>query len=146
MIRLATDADLAAIERLVAEAYSAWIPRIGRRPAPMDDDYGALIAAGQVHVAGADTVLGLLVLIPEPDTLLLDNIAVAPSAQGQGIGRLLLGFAENEAKRLALPAIRLYTNEKMTENIALYLRHGFVETHRARQAGHNRVFMRKALR
>lgn len=146
MVRLATDADLAAIERLVADAYSAWIPRIGRRPAPMDDDYGALIAAGQVHVAGADTVLGLLVLIPEPDTLLLDNIAVAPSAQGQGIGRLLLGFAENEAKRLALPAIRLYTNEKMTENIALYLRHGFVETHRARQAGHNRVFMRKALR
>lgn len=143
MVRLATDADLAAIERLVAEAYSAWIPRIGRRPAPMDDDYGALIAAGQVHVAGADTVLGLLVLIPEPDTLLLDNIAVAPSAQGQGIGRLLLGFAESEAKRLALPAIRLYTNEKMTENIALYLRHGFVETHRARQAGHNRVFMRK---
>lgn len=145
MVRLATDADLAAIERLVADAYSAWIPRIGRRPAPMDDDYGALIAAGQVHVAGADTVLGLLVLIPEPETLLLDNIAVAPSAQGQGIGRLLLGFAENEAKRLALPAIRLYTNEKMTENIALYLRHGFVETHRARQAGHNRVFMRKAL-
>lgn len=145
-IRPATVDDISAIERIVRDAYSPYIQRIGATPGPMLDDYPARIAQGLVHVLLASgDIQALLVLIPEPDCLLLDNIAVSPGAQGKGYGRHLLRFAEDEARRRGLPAIRLYTQEKMTENIGIYRRHGYVETHRAEEIGLKRVFMKKAL-
>ncbi len=75
--------------------------------------------------------------------LLLENIAVLPAAQGQGIGSRLLALAENQARNLHLSEIQLYTNEAMTENLAYYPRHGYIETHRAEQDGFQRVFFRK---
>lgn len=145
-IRPATVDDISAIERIVRDAYSPYIQRIGATPGPMLDDYPARIAQGLVHVLLASgDIQALLVLIPEPDCLLLDNIAVSPGAQGKGYGRHLLRFAEDEARRRGLAAIRLYTQEKMTENIGIYRRHGYVETHRAEEIGLKRVFMKKAL-
>ncbi len=145
-IRPATVDDISAIERIVRNAYSPYIQRIGATPGPMLDDYPARIAQGLVHVLLASgDIQALLVLIPEPDCLLLDNIAVSPGAQGKGYGRHLLRFAEDEARRRGLAAIRLYTQEKMTENIGIYRRHGYVETHRAEEIGLKRVFMKKAL-
>lgn len=145
-IRPATVDDISAIERIVRDAYSPYIQRIGATPGPMLDDYPARIAQGLVHVLLASgDIQALLVLIPEPDCLLLDNLAVSPGAQGKGYGRHLLRFAEDEARRRGLAAIRLYTQEKMTENIGIYRRHGYVETHRAEEIGLKRVFMKKAL-
>jgi hypothetical protein len=37
------------------------------------------------------------------------------------------------------------TNAAMTENLAFYPRHGYVETHRASQDGFDRVFFSKRL-
>ena len=88
MIRLASPADVAAVTTLVMEAYSIYIARNGKVPGPMRDDYAALIAAGRVHVLEEnDALLGVLVLIPEDDVLLLDNVAVSPNAQGRGFGK-----------------------------------------------------------
>ncbi len=127
-------------------AYAMYVERIGKPPGPMLDDYGALIAQGTVSVLEADEVIAaIIVLLPKPDHLLLDNIAVRPTRQGQGLGRRLIEFAENEARRLGYPELRLYTHEKMTENIALYRRLGFEETGRGREAGYDRVFMTKRL-
>jgi len=70
---------------------------------------------------------------------------VRPSRQGRGAGSRLLALAEDEARRLRLSEIRLYTNEAMTENLAYYPRHGYAETHRAEQDGFRRVFFRKHL-
>jgi hypothetical protein len=50
-----------------------------------------------------------------------------------------------EARRLRLPALRLYTNVAMTENLSLYARLGFVETHRVAESGLDRVDMRRNL-
>ena len=74
-----------------------------------------------------------------------DNVAVLPAAQGRGIGARLLALAEEQARGLGLREIRLYTNEAMTENLAYYPRHGYAETHRAKQDGFNRVFFRKPI-
>jgi len=90
-------------------------------------------------------VCGLLVLIAQPDALLLDNIAIAPDAQGRGFGRLLLAAAEHAARSAGLPVIRLYTNVAMTENIAIYSRHGYAETGRRVENGLHRVYMEKRL-
>ena len=147
MIRCARPADRAAIERIVRAAYGLYVERIGKPPGPMLDDYTALISDGRVSVLEeADrTMAAIIVLLPEPDHLLLDNIAVRPDRQGQGLGRRLIAFAEEQARRLGHSEVRLYTHEKMTENIALYTRLGFVETGRGQKAGYDRVFMRKRL-
>ena len=47
--------------------------------------------------------------------------------------------------QLRLPALRLYTNVAMTENLAMYRHLGFVETHRAVEDGYHRVHLRYRL-
>ena len=145
-LRFATSDDLPAVQEIIRAAYTPYVTRIGREPGPMLDDYAKLIAENWVHVAERDGVVrGLIVLIPRDDAMLLDNVAVAPEAQGSGLGRLLLAFAEHAAVAAGYIAMTLYTNEAMTENIALYTRVGYTETHRAEEKGLRRVYMRKFL-
>ena len=147
MIRRAVAADQTAVEAVVEAAYSIYLERMGKPPGPMLDDYQARIAEAVVSVYQEDDgmIAGIIVLLPKPDHLLLDNIAVRPQRQGTGIGRALIAFAETEARRLALRELRLYTHVTMTENIALYTRLGFAETRRGQQDGYDRVFMRKPI-
>jgi GNAT superfamily N-acetyltransferase len=49
-------------------------------------------------------IAGIIVLLPGPDYLLLDNIAVSPARQGSGLGRRLLAFAER--RRWAAAIVR----------------------------------------
>jgi ribosomal protein S18 acetylase RimI-like enzyme len=145
-LRPATRDDLAAAKEIVRAAYSHYIVRIGRKPGPMLDDYAALIGDGRVHVAERHGVVqGLVVLIPQDDAMLLDNVAVAPDAQGSGLGRMMLEFAERAAVEAGYRAVKLYTNEAMAENIALYTRIGYEETHRVEENGLRRIYMRKRL-
>jgi ribosomal protein S18 acetylase RimI-like enzyme len=131
---------------LVERAYSPWIERVGRRPWPMDEDYAALIAAGEVFLlSAADRLVGLIVLRPAPDHLLVDNVAVEPDLQGRGNGRALLAFAEEQARALGLTELRLYTNAAMIENIELYRRLGWREHDRRIQSGFARVYFRRPL-
>lgn len=147
MMRLATVTDVAAIEAIVEAAYSPYITRIGRRPGPMLENYRERVEAGGVHVLeSAGGIQGFIILLDAGNALLLDNLAVAPDAQGTGFGRLLMDFAEQQAVDAGFDAIRLYTNEAMTENLRLYGRRGYVETHRAEEHGLRRVYMTKQLR
>jgi GNAT superfamily N-acetyltransferase len=128
----------------VERAYAPWVPVLGRRSMPMDDDYDWRVAAGEAWVLDeAGAVRGVLVLVERADHLLLENVAVEPARKGKGDGRALLDFAEAEARRRGLPEIRLYTNELMERNIALYAARGYAETERRREKGFRRVFMAK---
>jgi ribosomal protein S18 acetylase RimI-like enzyme len=145
-LRRASAEDAAAVAALVDRAYRKYLPRIGRPPAPMVADYSDVIRRHQVWTAEKDDVLiAVLVLVPEENTLLIDNIAVDPSSQGKGVGRRLMAFAESEALRQGFGSVRLYTNEKMTENIALYIRLGYRETGREILRERYVVHMRKDL-
>jgi N-acetylglutamate synthase-like GNAT family acetyltransferase len=142
--RVAKRDDLGAVEDIVRSAYTTYVDRIGREPGPMLDDYNRLIQEGRVHVIEHDgAVRGILVLIPQQDAMLLDNVAVSPSAQGSGLGRRMLEYAERAAVDAGYRSIRLYTNEAMTENLELYTRIGYSETHRAEEKGLRRVYMTK---
>ena len=146
IIRPATLEDIAQIEAIVEAAYSPYIERIGRKPAPMLDDYASQVLARRVHVLADEKHLsGFVVLIDTENYLLLDNVAVSPALKGQGLGRQLLDFAERHALEAGYSSIRLYTNEAMSENLALYARRGFVETHRVEENGLRRVHMSKSL-
>jgi GNAT superfamily N-acetyltransferase len=145
-IRKADQADLQAIREIVERAYGVYVERIGRRPGPMDADYRAEIGRGWVWVAvEVDAVVGLVVLIENPDHLLIENVAVTPDHQHEGIGRTLLDHAEDLAREAGLGAMHLHTHEKMNENLALYVRLGYREFERRTEAGFNRVFLCKAL-
>ncbi len=145
-LRRANSSDAHAIAALVERAYDKYIARIGRRPAPMDADHAGLIDTANVWVLTRDDeLLASMVTCVMDDHLLLESIAVAPEAQGRGYGALLLRRAEDDAHDAGLPEVRLYTNAAMTENIALYPRFGYVETHRAGQDGFRRVFFSKRL-
>ena len=91
-------------------------------------DFEAQAAAGQVSVVEvAGQLVGLIVMSREADHLFIENVAVWPAHQGRGHGRRLLRHAEREARRLGLEEIRLYTEVRMTENLALYPAIGYEE-------------------
>lgn len=145
-IRPASIDDLPAVERIVHDAYVKYVERIGKPPGPMLDDYRKHIQAHEVWaILDNNDVVGVLVLVPKPDHLLLDNVAVDPRFHGKGIGRVLIVFAEREAERRGYDEIRLYTHQKMAENIAMYPRLGYEETGRAEHDGFERVFFRKCI-
>jgi ribosomal protein S18 acetylase RimI-like enzyme len=147
-IQLATAADHAAVTACVHAAYVGYVADIGRRPAPMDADYADLISQGLVYVlrdAAHEHLYGVIVLHVEADGLFVENVAVHPAHQHRGFGRQLMAFGEDQARRLGLTEIRLYTHERMTANIALYTRLGYAEVERRVDEGFSRVFMRKLL-
>ena len=144
--RRATRDDVDGIRRLVADAFGKYVDRIGKLPAPMTADYAELLDTSRVWVVehGGD-VVGVLVTQAQADHLLLDVIAVAPTAQGGGHGRALLERADQDAREQGFVDIRLCTNEAMTENLEFYPRRGFHETGRGVQDGYHRVFFAKAV-
>ena len=145
-IRPASIVDLPAVERIVRDAYVKYISRMGKTPRPMLDDYRKRIRAHEIWVIlDNNIVVGVLVLLPESDHLLLDNVAVDPAFHGRGIGRILIEFAEREANRRGYDEIRLYTHRTMHENIAMYPRRGYEETGRCTQDGFERVFFQKRI-
>jgi ribosomal protein S18 acetylase RimI-like enzyme len=142
MIRCATQDDFAAIQACADAAYHVYIPAIGRKPAPMVADFEALISIQVVWVSDTD---GFIVMYPRDDALHVENIAVHPDAQGRGIGRALMGFAQDHARTLGLTQISLYTNAKMTGPLALYPKLGYVEIDRRVEDGFDRVYFTKTL-
>lgn len=147
MIRHATPADAPAIQAIAVAAYTPYVPLIGKDPAPLQSDYPAQIAEGIVHVhlSAEGEVDGFVVTYPRGDHMMLENVAVDPTAQGTGAGSALLAFCEDEARRRGLAAVELYTNARMTANLGYYARRGYAETRRGEDGGFDRVQFRKEL-
>ncbi|MDP1839644.1 MAG: GNAT family N-acetyltransferase [Reyranella sp.] len=126
MLRQAAASDAAAVRALVRAAYAKWVPLIGREPKPMGADYEKAVAAHRVDLAYLDATLAALIeTIDGTDHLLVENVAVAPGFQGQGLGRFLMAHAERLAVAQGHAEIRLYTNQRFAENIRLYLALGY---------------------
>jgi ribosomal protein S18 acetylase RimI-like enzyme len=126
MLRRAAAEDVAAVRALTRQAYAKWVPLIGREPRPMQADYDRAVREHRIDLALlGDALAGLIETIARPDHLLIENVAVAPACQGRGIGRRLMAHAEELAARQGHPELRLYTNARFDENIALYRRLGY---------------------
>jgi GNAT superfamily N-acetyltransferase len=76
--------------RLAHEAYWHYVARIGRLPAPLLADFTRHITDDAVFIATNDVICGYVVLCHDLVCWRLDNIAVTPSSQGQGIGAALI--------------------------------------------------------
>jgi ribosomal protein S18 acetylase RimI-like enzyme len=145
-LRLATGPDASRVSALVDAAYGHYVERIGGLPGPMTLDYADVIRNSRVIVADTQgDVVGVLVLNVTDEGFAIENVAVHPSHQGSGLGSALLERAEADARRAGFDSIYLYTHEKMTENLALYARKGYVEFDRRSQGDFALVYMRKHL-
>ncbi len=126
MIRRAIPADAPAIRSLTRDAYAKWVPLIGREPWPMIADYDVAVRNPLIDLLMVDgDLVALVEMIARPDCLMVENLAVAPAHQSRGYGRLLMQHAEQVAAALGQSTLRLYTNQRFTENIALYSRLGY---------------------
>ena len=144
--RPAGPSDASYVAGLVDAAYRHYVERIGMTPGPMTGDYEEVIRDYHVTVAERDAaIVGVIVLRVTDEGFLIDNVAVHPSQRGRGLGRALLELAEAEARSAGFDSVYLYTHEKMTENVALYSRIGYVEYGRRSQRGFTLVYMRKRL-
>jgi GNAT superfamily N-acetyltransferase len=143
-LRRATADDLPAIRAVIDAAYARYLTRMDKPPAPMFRDYGPSVEAGTTWVTGSP-ITAVLTVYPRDDHLYVENIAVDPGAQGRGLGRALMEFAEQEAARRALGRMALVTHEAMTENQAIYARLGYVEVERRAEDGYRRIYLEKRL-
>jgi ribosomal protein S18 acetylase RimI-like enzyme len=126
VFRRAGPEDAERVRDLTLTAYAKWVPVIGRRPKPMNADYDHAVNAHIVELAYLEGELaGVIELIPAPDHLLLENIAVAPAHQRKGIGRRLMAHVEALARARQVPMVRLYTNKAFTSNLEFYRKLGY---------------------
>jgi ribosomal protein S18 acetylase RimI-like enzyme len=130
-IRKASVDDVEVISALTDAAYTKYIPLIGRKPQPMTTDYSKMVVDNSIWLLSLENQpIGVLVLIYEPENILIYNVAIKPEYQKQGLGRRLLAWAEQLAIQAGYRSIRLYTNERFEENIRLYKWLGYQETGR----------------
>jgi len=146
LVRRATEADAADIAALTRAAYGKWIAVLGREPLPMRVDYHDAVRRHRFDLLyEGDSLAALIETTPDGDCLLIVNVAVHPAMQGRGFGRRLLSLAQEIAAEEGFPALRLYTNALMVENIRLYETLGYRrEREELRDVG-TVVYMRKSL-
>lgn len=145
-IRPAKVTDLDFIQSCAVAAYTKYIERIGKPPAPMVADFAEAVNNATVSVIeSSGERVGYVVYYPVDSEMHLENVAVLPDYHGKGFGRALIAHVEESAKACAMNSVSLYTNEAMTENLQLYPSLGYSEYKRSTEAGFKRVFFNKLL-
>jgi ribosomal protein S18 acetylase RimI-like enzyme len=145
-IRKAVLDDAKLVSAITDAAYAKYVPLMGRKPQPMTADYQQILAEHPVWIMWVgEQPAGVLVLMHEPEAMLIYSVAIAPEYQKRGLGQRMLAWAEAEARAADYDTIRLFTNALMEANIALYTRLGYVETRREPFHQLTIVHMRKPL-
>ncbi|QHA09036.1 GNAT family N-acetyltransferase [Streptomyces broussonetiae] len=134
---IATQADADAFRVLNEEWISGLFTLEEADRAVLGDPFGRIVDPGGdvllARTTGADAVVGCVALLAYPDAVFeLAKMAVAPAAQGRGIGRRLVGAAIDRARVLGAAQVFLGTNSKLGPAIHLYEDAGFVRIPRDR--------------
>jgi ribosomal protein S18 acetylase RimI-like enzyme len=125
-LRRARTDEAAKITAFQRAAYERNRAILGVEPIPLKADYAKILSEYEVWLHednGQPT--GVLILEPRSNDLLIWSVATSPEARGRGLGNPLLAAAETRARELGKPTVRLYTGERLVDNIAWYQRHGY---------------------
>jgi GNAT superfamily N-acetyltransferase len=145
-LRRADASDRPRVEALQHRAYAKNRPILGVEPMPLLADYGEIFATMEVWLdEDGARLMGVLILEPRADDLLIWSIATDPDFPATGRGRALLVAAEARARDLGRRLVRLYTGKKLTERVAWYARHGYDIEREETVTGREIVHMRKLL-
>ena len=140
--------DATSMPSMPSSPPPTWATRrcIGRTPIPMLTDYAAAVREHDVWVLDADgaSSASSSSMAPRGPPVARERRRGA-GRQGRGLGRRLLDHAEDEARQRGFAEIGLLTNERYADDIAMYLRHGYRETHREPHLGTDLVHFRKDL-
>jgi ribosomal protein S18 acetylase RimI-like enzyme len=125
-LRRARTDEAEKIGALQRAAYEGNRAILGVTPIPLKADYANILRDYEVwlHEEG-DELIGVLILKPRPDDVLIWSVATAPEARRSGWGNLLLAAAETRARELGKSTVRLYTGERLVDNVAWYQRRGY---------------------
>jgi len=110
----------------MAEAFETYIARSLKDEIDQISDYYRE-RDGQFFVAEiAATIIGMFGLESDgADAMELRRMYVDPSVRGQGIGRLLLAYAEEQARKRSKARLVLSTSELQTAALKLYRSSGY---------------------
>lgn len=128
--RTAAVVDADEVTRCLGSAYADAMSRIEDLPdvtAGIADD----IKTHRVMLAISGGIVGVIVFDQVDDAIMVFNLAVAPEAQGQGVARRLMQFAEEEAQARNLSKLKLRTHKMMKDTIAMYRHMGWKVTDQA---------------
>ncbi|NTF40378.1 GNAT family N-acetyltransferase [Agrobacterium rhizogenes] len=95
-----------------------------------------------------DQIVGCVFCRAEPESLYIGKLAVLLQAQGRGIGKRLLTFAEAAARKRGLAILRLETRIELVDNHTTFAAWGFRKTAENSHPGFDRttsIEMRKFL-
>lgn len=144
MIRRANPQDAPAVSALVNRAYEHWVPIVGGRPRPMDDDYEVRLAEFESWVDEEDgAVRGVILLDEDGGRLWVDNVSVDPDHQGAGIGKALLELSLERGSSRGFEEVHLFTHELMASNRVIYTRLGWEEYEPEEPLAYFFVYFRK---
>lgn len=146
MIRRATAVDLPGIVAMQQAAYASGRKTTGVEALPLRADYDSIFAQHECWILGDGEALeGVLILELRPDDLLIWSIATHPRMRSKGLGSRLFDFAVQRTRDTRRTVMRLYTNERLTRNIAWYTRRGFTIERIEEMADRCAVHMKKIL-
>lgn len=93
----------------------------------MNADYDKAVSEHSFDIVDADdgSILALIETEVRDDHFWIENVAVAPEAQGRGLGRQLMALAEARAREAGRKELRLLTNGLMEANVRLYRELGY---------------------
>jgi GNAT superfamily N-acetyltransferase len=124
-----------AIIKLVHLTFGALVPPSGALK-ETEADVVKRFAGGPVLIAEANgELVGSLFCALKGDGLYLTRMAVAPSRQGQSVGRALLAAAEAEARALNIGKLTLRVRLNLPRNRAYFERAGFTVTGQGQDPG-----------
>jgi ribosomal protein S18 acetylase RimI-like enzyme len=124
LLREAGEADAEAVAAVIRAAFEEYRGRL-------DPPSGALAETAETVRAKMQTARAVLALISEAPVgcaflrseegrLYLFRLAVLPGHRGRGLGRALLAHAEERARALGLPRVRLGVRAVLDRQIAFY--------------------------
>ena len=130
-VRLATPEDAAEIARVLLEAFTVirehYTSEAFEVVTPKAEVIEGRFAEGPMWAAEVDgRVVGTVSLTTEPEGLYVRSMAVSPTAQKLGIGRLLLDALHEHATGTGLTRIFLYTLPFQSGARAMYEKHGYL--------------------
>lgn len=129
-IRRAVPGDERAIADVLLTAFSEfrtdYTPEAFAVVTPAAEEIAGRFSEGAMWVAeiGGD-IVGTASVLPEPEWLYIRSVAVLPTAQGKGVGRLMMNAIEGYALDAGFDRLFLYTTYFSTGAIEMYEKLGF---------------------
>ncbi len=129
-IRFAVPGDERAIADVLLAAFSefrsVYTPEAFTVVTPAAEEIASRFSEGAMWVAAiGGEIVGTASVLPEPEWLYIRSVAVLPTAQGKGIGRLLMNAIEKYALESGFDRLFLYTTYFSAGAIKMYEKLGF---------------------